>query len=282
MDDEKLDKLLEYIKPINSFENTEHPLAPDYSNLDNWAAYPEKDGQQFYLPDSSLPLNKNNNGVDVFYIHPTGFFEKTWNSFMEKNRAAYERTEMMLGNQVSAFNDSCNIYAPEYRQATYYSYFAKNSDGMLAHDLAFEDILNSFNYFIEKTLEAGIVLEGWELKSIRAGKIQIQDSFVTIKAKIASTQGILINPLSSASSHIQPNPSRSRKLLLHQKEIDQLRGAIEKKGKTIVIISLYWKKNLVKIEIGIGRGKKLFDKRQDDKAKDWKIQQSRILKHNIR
>lgn len=139
-----------------------------------------------------------------------------------------------------------------------------------------------FNYFIEKTLEAGIVLEGWELKSIRAGKIQIQDSFVTIKAKIASTQGILINPLSSASSHIQPNPSRSRKLLLHQKEIDQLRGAIEKKGKTIVIISLYWKKNLVKIEIGIGRGKKLFDKRQDDKAKDWKIQQSRILKHNIR
>ena len=139
-----------------------------------------------------------------------------------------------------------------------------------------------FNYFIEKTLEAGIVLEGWELKSIRAGKIQIQDSFVTIKARVASTQGILINPLSSASSHIQPTPSRSRKLLLHQKEIDQLRGAIEKKGKTIVIISLYWKKNLVKIEIGIGKGKKLFDKRQDDKAKDWKIQQSRILKHNIR
>ena len=139
-----------------------------------------------------------------------------------------------------------------------------------------------FNYFIEKTLEAGIVLEGWELKSIRAGKIQIQDSFVTIRARIASTQGILITPLSSASSHIQPTPSRSRKLLLHQKEIDQLRGAIEKKGKTIVIISLYWKKNLVKIEIGIGRGKKLFDKRQDDKAKDWKIQQSRILKHNIR
>ena len=127
----------------NSFAS-EHPLAPDYSNLDNWAAYPEKDGQQFYLPDSSLPLNKNNNDVDVFYIHPTGFFEKTWNSFMEKDRAAYERTEMMLGNQISAFNDSCNIYAPEYRQATYYSYFAKNSDGMLAHDLAFEDILNSY------------------------------------------------------------------------------------------------------------------------------------------
>ena len=149
MDDEKLDKLLEYIKPAKSFENTDHPIAPDYSNYDNWAAYPDKDGQQFYIPDSSLAINKTNNDVDVFYIHPTGFFEKTWNSFMEKDRAAYERTEMMLGNQVSAFNDSCNIYAPEYRQATYYSYFSKNSDGMLAHDLAFEDILNSFNYFIE-------------------------------------------------------------------------------------------------------------------------------------
>lgn len=149
MDDEKIDKLLEYIKPVNSFENTNHPLPPDYSNLENWAAYPGKEGQQFYLPDSSLNLNKNDNDVDVFYIHPTGFFEKTWNSFMEKDRASYERTEMMLGNQVSAFNDSCNIYAPEYRQATYYSYFAKNSDGISAHDLAFEDVLNSFNYFIE-------------------------------------------------------------------------------------------------------------------------------------
>jgi hypothetical protein len=74
MDDEKLDKLLEYIKPANSFENTDHPIAPDYSNYDNWAAYPDKDGQQFYLPDSSLAINKINNDVDVFYIHPTGFF----------------------------------------------------------------------------------------------------------------------------------------------------------------------------------------------------------------
>ena len=136
MDDEKIDKLLEYIKPVNSFANTDHPSLPDYSYLENWSAYPDKDGQQFYLPDSSLNLNKKNNDVDVFYIHPTGFFEQTWNSFMEKDRSAYERTEMMLGNQASAFNDSCNIYAPEYRQATYYSYFSKNSDGMSAHDLA--------------------------------------------------------------------------------------------------------------------------------------------------
>ena len=149
MDDERLDKLLNNIKPINSFENTDHPLTPDYSNLNNWAAYPDKDAQQFYVPNSSFTINKANNDVDVFYIHPTGFFEKTWNSFMEKDRATYERTEMMLGNQVSAFNDSCNIYAPEYRQATYYSYFATDSDGMKAHDLAFDDILSSFNYYIE-------------------------------------------------------------------------------------------------------------------------------------
>jgi len=149
MDDEKLYKLLEYIKPINSFDNSKHPLTPDYSDLNNWAAYPNKDAQQFYVPDSNHIVNKTNNDVDVFYIHPTGYFEKSWNSFMEKDRAAYERTEMMLGNQVSAFNESCNIYAPEYRQATYYSYFSKDSDGMKAHDLAFEDVLNSFNYFIE-------------------------------------------------------------------------------------------------------------------------------------
>ena len=76
MDDEKLDKLLEYIKPEKSFENTDHPAGPDYSNYANWAAYPDKDGQQFYLPDSSLLLNKTNNDVDVFYIHPTGFLKK--------------------------------------------------------------------------------------------------------------------------------------------------------------------------------------------------------------
>lgn len=157
----------------------------------------------------------------------------------------------------------------------------KSSSKLINHAI----ILNKkarYNYFIEKTYEAGIVLEGWELKSIRAGKIQIQDSFVTIRGNLANTQGILINPLSSASTHIQPTPSRSRRLLLHRKELDQLRGAVDKKGKTIVIMSLYWKRNLVKVEIGVGKGKKLYDKREDEKARDWKLQQGRILKYNTR
>ena len=149
MNDEKLNKLLDYIKPTSAFANTLNPEKPDYSNLDNWAAYPKKDSQQFLVPNSSFTINKSNNDVDVFYIHPTGFYEKTWNSNMEKNRSAYERTEIMLGNQATVFNDSCNIFAPEYRQATYYSFFAKDKDGSLALDLAYEDIVSSFRYFIE-------------------------------------------------------------------------------------------------------------------------------------
>ena len=149
MDDEKLYNLLDYIKPTNSFIDSAQPSKPDYSNMDNWAAYPQKNGQQFYTPDQSYTVNKLNNEVDVFYIHPTGFFEKSWNSTMDKSRSAYERTEVMLANQATAFNDSCNIYAPEYRQATYYSFFAKDADGTLALDLAYEDIEASFKFFIE-------------------------------------------------------------------------------------------------------------------------------------
>jgi hypothetical protein len=146
---ESFDKFLELIKPVNSYDETIQPKAPDYSNLNSWAAHPDIDGYQFLVPDSNLKINKNNNETDVFYIHPTGCFEKTWNSDMSKDHSTFERTEMMLSNQVTPFNDSCNIFAPEYRQATYFSYFAKNSDGTKAHDLAFKDILNSFNYFIE-------------------------------------------------------------------------------------------------------------------------------------
>jgi hypothetical protein len=149
MDDEKLYNLLDYIKPTNSFIDSAQPSKPDYSNMDNWAAYPQKNGQQFYTPDQLYTVNKLNNEVDVFYIHPTGFFEKAWNSTMDKSRSAYERTEVMLANQATAFNDSCNIYAPEYRQATYYSFFAKDADGTLALDLAYEDIEASFKFFIE-------------------------------------------------------------------------------------------------------------------------------------
>ena len=141
-------KFLELIKPEFDFDNTEIPPTPDYSDINCWAAAPNIDGQQFYVPDSSFVVSTDND-VDVFYIHPTGYYEKTWNSNMDKNRSAFERTEIMLGNQASAFNGSCNIYAPEYRQATYYSFFDKDENGRKALDLAYTDIELAFDYFIE-------------------------------------------------------------------------------------------------------------------------------------
>ena len=147
MSDNYFAKFLELIKPESDFNNTEIPPAPDYSDINCWAAAPNIDGQQFYVPDSSFVVSKDND-VDVFYIHPTGYYEKTWNSNMDKNRSAFERTEIMLGNQASAFNGSCNIYAPEYRQATYYSFFDKDKNGTKALDLAYTDIESAFDYFI--------------------------------------------------------------------------------------------------------------------------------------
>ena len=149
MTDNNTSKLLELIKPETNFDISLTPPAPDYSDLNNWAASPDTEGQQFYVPDSSFEVNKDNNDVDVFYIHPTGFYEKKWNSDMNKNKSAYERTEIMLGNQASAFNNSCNIYGPEYRQATYYSFFDRDTNGRKALDLAYSDIEAAFIFFTE-------------------------------------------------------------------------------------------------------------------------------------
>ena len=134
------------------------------------------------------------------------------------------------------------------------------------------------DYLIEESLEAGIALEGWEVKSLRAGKVQIRDAYISIKNYEVSSIGLLITPLPSASTHVEATPSRSRKLLLKKKEIDKLRGAIERKGLTGVILSLYWKKNLVKVEIGIARGKKLYDKRAAEKQRDWEREKARLGK----
>ena len=149
MTDYHFKKFLELVEPNIDFNNDSQPPKPDYSDLSNWAARPENDAQQFYVPDESFQVNKKNNNVDVFYIHPTGFYEKKWNSDMDKNRSAFERTEIMLANQASAFNDTCNIYAPEYRQATYFSFFDKNDNGKKALDLAYTDVESAFDYFIE-------------------------------------------------------------------------------------------------------------------------------------
>ena len=149
MTDYHFKKFLDLVEPNIEFDHNDAPPKPDYSNLTNWAATPQSDVQQFYIPDESFQVNKINNDVDVFYIHPTGFYEKNWNSDMDRNKSAFERTEIMLANQASTFNDSCNIYAPEYRQATYFAFFDKNQNGKKALDLAYTDIESAFDYFIE-------------------------------------------------------------------------------------------------------------------------------------
>ena len=135
-------------------------------------------------------------------------------------------------------------------------------------------------YFIEDRFEAGLVLEGWEVKSLRAGKVQLDQGYIILKYGAAWLFGALITPLPTVSTHIQPDPQRSRKLLLHQSELNKLIGSIERKGYTVVPLSLYWKNNRVKIEIGLAKGKKLHDKRDTEKKRDWDREKQRLLKRS--
>ncbi len=134
------------------------------------------------------------------------------------------------------------------------------------------------DYFIEQEYEAGLVLEGWEVKSLRDGRAQLKESYVIVIKGELFLIGAHISPLTSASTHINPNPIRSRKLLLHNKEISILIGAVERKGFTIVPLSLYWKQGRAKLKIGLGRGKKQHDKRATIKEREWQRDQHRLLK----
>lgn len=133
-------------------------------------------------------------------------------------------------------------------------------------------------YFIEDRFEAGLVLEGWEVKSLRAGRVQLDQGYIILKNGAAWLFGALITPLQTVSTHIHPDPQRSRKLLLHQSELNKLIGSIERRGYTVVPLSLYWKNNRVKISIGLAKGKKLHDKRATEKERDWQRQKQRLLK----
>ena len=135
------------------------------------------------------------------------------------------------------------------------------------------------DFILEDRFEAGIVLEGWEVKSLRAGRINLKESYVFIKQGEAWLFGCHITPLLSASTHVNPDPTRTRKLLLHRLELNRLIGATERKGYTLVPLSMYWKRGRVKIEIALGKGKKLHDKRATDKERDWGRQKQRIMKH---
>lgn len=135
------------------------------------------------------------------------------------------------------------------------------------------------DYFIEQRFEAGMVLEGWEVKSIRDGRVQLKESYVVIKNGEAWLAGAHISPLLSASSHIDPQQTRLRKLLLNRRELINLVALVERKGYTIVPLSMYWVKSRVKLEIGSAKGKQLHDKRASSKNKDWQREKQRIMKH---
>jgi SsrA-binding protein len=134
------------------------------------------------------------------------------------------------------------------------------------------------NYFIEDRFEAGIALQGWEVKSLREGRVQLTESYVIIQNGEAWLFGLHISPLISASTHITPDPTRSRKLLLHRQELDKLIGAVERKGYTLVATALYWKHGRAKLEVALARGKHSHDKRATEKDQEWARSKQRLLR----
>jgi len=133
-------------------------------------------------------------------------------------------------------------------------------------------------YFIEERFEAGISLAGWEVKSLRAGKAQLAESYVFVRQGEVFLQGAHITPLNSASTHVITEPARTRKLLLHRAEIDRLVGAVERAGYTLVPLELYWKAGRAKLKIGLAKGKKQHDKRATEKDRDWQRDKARVLR----
>tara|TARA_B110000003_G_scaffold276540_1_gene323714 strand:+ start:7556 stop:8038 length:483 start_codon:yes stop_codon:yes gene_type:complete len=135
------------------------------------------------------------------------------------------------------------------------------------------------DYHIEETIEAGMQLEGWEVKSLREANTQLRDGYVNLKNGEAWLIGTHISPLKTVSTHYNPDPKRNRKLLLNKYEINRLIGSVDRKGYTLVPLKLYWKRGKVKLEIGYGKGKQQHDKRQSLKEKDWSRQKSRVIKN---
>lgn len=134
------------------------------------------------------------------------------------------------------------------------------------------------DYFIEENFEAGLALQGWEVKAMRAGRAHIKEAYVLLRDGEAWLFGAHITPLASASTHVQPDPTRTRKLLLHAAELSKLAGAVERKGYTLTPLALYWKRGRAKLDIGLALGKKLHDKRATDKERDWQRERERLLR----
>jgi len=133
------------------------------------------------------------------------------------------------------------------------------------------------DYFFEDHFEAGLVLQGWEVKSMRMGRVQLKESYILIKGGEAWLLGAHISALASASTHINPDPTRTRKLLLHHSELNKLIGAVERKGYTLIPLALYWKNGRAKIEIALAKGKHVYDKRATEQERDWQIEKQRLF-----
>ncbi|HUI60289.1 MAG TPA: SsrA-binding protein SmpB [Steroidobacteraceae bacterium] len=136
-----------------------------------------------------------------------------------------------------------------------------------------------FDYFIEERYEAGLALQGWEVKAMRAGRAQLKEAYVFVRDEEAFLFGAHISPLNSASSHVIADPTRTRKLLLHRSELSGLIGSVERKGYTLVPLELYWKNGRAKLQIGLAKGKKQHDKRAVEKDRDWQRDKARLMRH---
>lgn len=138
------------------------------------------------------------------------------------------------------------------------------------------------DYFIEERLEAGLILEGWEVKAIRAGRVTIKEAYVVIRDGRLSIIGMTVSPLLNASTHVQPNPTRTRALLLHAREIEKLVNNVERAGYTLVPLNLHYARGRIKAEIGLAKGKKQHDKREADKQRDWEREKARLVRSSVR
>jgi SsrA-binding protein len=137
------------------------------------------------------------------------------------------------------------------------------------------------DYFIEERYEAGLALEGWEVKAIRAGRVQIAEAYVILRDGALYLIGSHISPLPTASTHVHPDPTRTRKLLLHAEELSRLIGKVERAGYTIVPLNLHYKGGWIKLEIGLAKGKKQHDKRESEKERDWQREKQRLLRQKV-
>ena len=138
------------------------------------------------------------------------------------------------------------------------------------------------DYFVEEKFEAGLALEGWEVKAIRAGRVQLKEAYVIVKNGAIVLIGAHITPLSTASTHVRPDPTRTRTLLLHRHEINRLVGQVERAGYTLVPLNLHYSRGRVKLDFGLAKGKKQHDKRESEKLRDWNREKQRLMRTRVR